>query len=117
MRDYVSISCSPFDEDCAQFGASNYSERARAECRALINQLRRQLGPEKGTASLRIKSCPHDFGFYLDVYCYYDSEDEEGAKYAYDCERELPANWDDQALIELSRTYPEYLTRLTTKEQ
>ena len=101
MRDYMELSCTPAAEDCEQLGPNYNPQRAKAECRAFINQLRREFGPEPGTAQLRIKSNSHDFGTYVEVACYYDDRDEAAQEYAYKCEGEMPENWDAEALIEL----------------
>lgn len=100
MRDFVTIGSSPVDEACAQVGQDNYSELVRRECRAFVNQLRRQFGPEPEGARIAIKSFPHDFGNYLEVVCWY--EDEASAEYAYKLESESPAQWDEEAKKELA---------------
>lgn len=101
MRDFIEIGCSPHEEDCAQVGSDNYMLRSKKECRALINQLIRVHGEPPGSASLRIKSQPHDFGSYLEVYCYFDDSDDEAMNYAYDLEAGVPDKWDQEALDEL----------------
>lgn len=100
-RDYINIGPSPCGEDCAQLGSDNYGERARRECNAFREQLRRQFGPEPGSARLAVKSFPHDFGSYYEVVCYYDDSDETGMDYAFRLESETPENWDDIARAEL----------------
>jgi hypothetical protein len=101
MRDSIDIGSSPADEDCAQVGSDNYSERARKECKALINQMRREMGNEQGSAQFKIKANPHDFGSYYEVVVYFDSNDEKGIEYAFAAEKNLPARWDAQAREEL----------------
>jgi hypothetical protein len=95
--DYIYVGSSPADETCAQVGTWDYSERARAECRALIGQLRRVLGPEPEGARLAIKSAAHDFGTYYEVVCYYDDDMAAAVRYAFRCESECPARWDAEA--------------------
>jgi len=102
MRDYVCIGEVPAEEDCAQLGTDGYHERAKKECRAFINQLRRMFGPEPEGARLIVKSNPHDFGNYLDVQCVYDEDDEAATEYAYKCESDMPMTWDDEAKAELA---------------
>jgi hypothetical protein len=104
MRDSLYIGEVPAAEDAAQVGTDGYGERARKESRALIGQLRRMFGPEKGSARLYVKNNPHDFGSYLSVECSYDDGDEEGMEYAFQCEGEYPEHWDDQARQELGLT-------------
>jgi hypothetical protein len=102
MKDYISIAPSPLGEDCAQVGADNYPERSRAECRALIHQLHRQLGAEPTGARLKMKSNPHDFGSYMDVICEYVELYPDAIEYAYKCEAECPEFWDEESLKELA---------------
>ena len=94
MKDLTYCGSSPPDEACAQFGADDYHEKARAECAAWRDALRRAHGPEPIGARLAIKSNPHDFGSYLEVVCYFDPEIEAAAEYAYKCEGEGPATWE-----------------------
>jgi hypothetical protein len=101
VRDYISIGPSPVEEDCAQVGSDGYHNQARKECRAFINQLRRQFCPEIGSANLNIKANPHDFGTYYDVVCYYDDDDQVGSEYAFKLEDETPEKWDAEARVEL----------------
>jgi hypothetical protein len=82
-------------------GRDDYTERARRECRALIQQLRRIFGPEPPGCRLYIKRNPHDFGTYLSVNCSFDPQDEASVAYAYRCEAELPSQWDQQARAQL----------------
>lgn len=93
-RDYIDIGPTPAEEECAQVGQPDYMHRARSECNRFIELLRRTLGPEPQGARLAVKSNPHDFGTYLEVVCYFDTDNEEAEKYAYRCEREAPARWD-----------------------
>jgi hypothetical protein len=102
MRDYLTIGPTPSHEDCAQVGSPDYRARARRECQAFINQLRRQHGPEPDGAGLRVKTEAHDFGSYFEVACYYDTECPEAAAYALKCEGETPGEWDAEARRELA---------------
>ena len=101
MRDYMTICTSPVSEDCAQVGADDYEVRSRKECKAFIQQLRRQFGDEPALACLSVRIFPHDFGSYREVVCYYDDDDEEGRDYAFKLESETPARWDEEAKKEL----------------
>lgn len=102
MRDCVDIGASPPMEDCAQVGRDGYYEQARRECRAYVALLRRTLGDEPAGARLSIKSNPHDFGDYLSVVCFFDSEDTQAVDYAFKCEADGPMHWDEEARRELS---------------
>lgn len=100
MRDYIFIGSGPACEDVAQVGSEGYAERGKKECRALINQLKRMHGEPPENTSFSIKPCPHDFGTYYEVICYFESEDEKSVDYAYGCE-DLPEFWDEEARKEL----------------
>jgi len=114
VRDHICIGPTPAAETCAQVGAADYQSTARRECRAFINQIRREFGPEPDGARLFIKSNPHDFGSYLEVCCEYDQPEDHdenapsGAsvalEYALKCES--PSDrWDGAALDELSAVF------------
>jgi hypothetical protein len=103
MRDFIDIGSAPYEGRCAQLGRDDYWERARRECRAFINQLRRVFGPEPEGARLSIKSNPHDFGTYLSVICSYESENEAAVDYAFRCEGEGPGEWDEEASASLRK--------------
>jgi hypothetical protein len=106
--DYLEISAVPFEEPCVQVGSADYERWSKVECRALINQLRRVLGPEPTGARLVVKANPHDFGTYHEVACRYDDSNEEAMEYAFACENgEGIAQWDSEAKEELrSAGYP-----------
>lgn len=91
MRDYLSLgSCAP-EEDCVQVGTDNYAILAREQCRRYIQWLRAKVGPEPPETALQIKSFPHDFGTYLEVVCYFDTDNDAAVDYTYRCEAEA---WD-----------------------
>ena len=62
----LDLSCTPFDEECAQLGSENYAVRARKECNAWIRQLIRLYGADEQLI-LKVKGNPHDFGTYYTV--------------------------------------------------
>ena len=101
MWDLVYVGSSPPEETCAQVGRDDYYTRARRECAAYINLLRRTVGPEPEGARLSITRCPHDFGEYLEVVCHFDSDKRDAIDYALRCESDGPSRWDEQALLEL----------------
>lgn len=101
MRDTLIIGSSPANEDCAQVGTDDYGSRARKECSAFIELIRRKLGPEPEGASLRIKGQAHDFGTYYEVAVSYDDTNEKATNYAYKVESKAPMKWDAQAKVEL----------------
>jgi hypothetical protein len=100
---YLSLGPSPSDERCAQVGKDpDYHARALRECQALIRQLLRTLGPPPDDlTAFVVKSCPHDFGEYLEVGVLFDSENERSALYAYGAEDRFPEHWDEAAREEL----------------
>lgn len=102
LRDHISLGSAPYDVEPAQVGSDDYTVRARIECRAYINQLRRQFGKEPGSALITIKTNVHDYGVYYDVICYYDHRSEVEVEYAFKLEREGPAEWDKEAIEELA---------------
>jgi hypothetical protein len=104
MKDFVDLGgTTPPMEECAQVGSREYDyyDRARKECRAYINQLRRVVGAEPEGARFSIKSHPHDFGNYLTVVVYFDSDNEAARQYAIRCDEGTPKEWDDAAKQEL----------------
>lgn len=96
-RDYINIGPSPCGEDCAQLGSDGYAEKARKECNAFREQLRRQFGPEPEGAELRVKGERHDFGTYYEVVCYFWDNNEKAMEYAFKLEGETPELWDAEA--------------------
>jgi hypothetical protein len=101
MRELVYLGPVPSDESCQQCGTRDYNTvKARKECNAFINQLRRQFGEEPEGARLSIKAENHDFGTYYEVVCYYS--DEQSCEYAFRVENEYPQFWDVDAVMELA---------------
>lgn len=98
MADLYYIGSSPCDEACAQVGEANYAEKARTECRAFIEQLRRQFGPEPDGVRLITKGSPHDFGTYYEVVARVESDAPEASwAYAAQCEDDAAPVWDEEA--------------------
>ncbi|AQH06195.1 hypothetical protein A9R05_45225 (plasmid) [Burkholderia sp. KK1] len=107
MVETIEIGSAPCDEQCAQIGESNYPERSRAECRAFINQIKRAMGEPPEGVGLFIKSNAHDFGTYREVAVKVtglltEEAREKALEYAYRCESDSPASWDDEARAELA---------------
>lgn len=94
-RDFIELGPAPCDEDCAQVGDPDYPERSRAECRRYIALLTAVMGEPPEGAWFSIKSSSHDFGTYREVVCYFDSDNEAAADYAWRCEADGPTTWDD----------------------
>lgn len=101
MRDSMYLGATPYGEDCAQVGREGYMRQARKECRAYIGQLIRMFGEPPDGCRFVVRSCPHDFGSYLDVEVVFDGNDKAAAEYAIRCENNGPRNWDAEARAEL----------------
>lgn len=94
MRDCVYLGQAPAYEDCAQVGADDYYPRAKTECERYIQVIRQHCGEEPEGARLGIKSAPHDFGTYLEVVCYFDTDNAASCDYAFHLEAQAPATWE-----------------------
>lgn len=102
MKNSIYIGSGPWNEpvEQANISGSNY-ERMRAECTALIGQLRRQLGQEPEGANLYTKfNRDGDHGYY-GVECSFESLNQAAIDYAFKCESECPEKWDAEARREL----------------
>lgn len=104
----IEIGSTPCEEECAQVGTDDYSVRARKECKAYINQLRRFIVSKgfdnvtiESKIRLLIKSNSHDFGTYHEVACRFDESNEEACNIAYMLEGNGPTRWDALARAEL----------------
>jgi len=106
MRDYLTIGCTPAEEDCFPAG----HPLALAETRIYLEQLRREF-PE---ADLTIKGFPHDFGTYYEVVARYRNDDEQSINTAYAVEADAPAEWDSIARKELKTLKMKHVTETTT---
>lgn len=103
VGDYIEIGSGPTDETVEQANVSgtNYA-RMRAECAALIGQLRRQLGPEPEGARLYTKFCRDGDHGYYEVVCSFERLNQAAIDYAFRCEAELPEKWDAEARRDLA---------------
>lgn len=96
MRDFINIGPTPPDEKCQQLGTPTYDDqKAREECHRYADLLRKHFGPEPMGARLQVKGFSHDFGFYHEVVCWYDEDIPDSVTYAFKCEGEGPATWED----------------------
>lgn len=96
MKDELSIGgTTPGGEECAQVGTPGYYEKAQAEGKRFIAQIRKEFGPEPEGAKLKIKGNPHDFGTYYDVVVQFEVGNTEAEKYAYDVENNAPYEWEE----------------------
>jgi hypothetical protein len=99
--DELYLGATPFGEDCAQVGSADYADKARKECRAFINQLKRVFGEPPPGSEFQIKSNPHDFGTYYEVVIKFDEKDTKAVDYAFHVESHQPEEWDEEAKREL----------------
>ncbi len=95
MRGYIELGATPSDEDCAQVGSDDYSEKSRAEARRYIAQLNRMFPVMPAGCYFARKGFPHDFGTYHEIVIYFNEDDEEQSDFAYSIEDKLPHKWDD----------------------
>lgn len=107
MKDYLDLATTtPNDEDCAQVGREEYTKWARIEALAYREQLEREYGPPPGESYIRIVSQNHDFGSYLELRVYYDSDNPLEVDFAFNCENGSE-NWDKIAIKQLKKKdYP-----------
>ena len=102
MRDEIYLGPVPIEEDCSQVGSIGYFERSRAECKAYVNQLRRQFGEPPFGGALIVKACPHDFGTYNEVVAVFDDLYPNSCKWAFEMEENIPLKWDEEALVDIT---------------
>jgi len=101
--DYVELGTTPNDEECAQVGSDNYNQIARIEASAYVNQLKRLFPNIPAGVEFVLNSKPHDFGSYYDIAIKFLEDNEEAVNYAFNVENNMPANWDEQAKLELQQ--------------
>jgi len=103
MRDYLELAATtPVDEPCAQVGSDNYTRNARMEAEAFRQQIYRMFGDPPVATGIKIVSCPHDFGTYLDLQIVYEDDSEESCEWAFRVEADLPDKWDEEAKGQLA---------------
>lgn len=92
----------PYEENCAQLGDEYFHEKSKKEMNAYIEQLYRQF-PEAANNRVAFVSkwFSHDFGSYGEVCIKYNDENQLALEYALMVEKNLPGNWDEEAIKEL----------------
>jgi hypothetical protein len=98
MMEDLNIGSTPNEEECAQVGSDDYYERAIKECLAYREQIRKHY-PEPENGYLKVKGFPHDFGTYYEVVAYYDPEDTQASRWAFDIEGDnlgVLSTWDEE---------------------
>ena len=93
MNDYIELGSAPRGEQCAQVGAPDYTERARLECAAYIEQLRR--AHPKVCEKVRLK---RQAFYYYQVVAIFRADDNEQAEAAFFLQGNAPEFWDAQAV-------------------
>ena len=109
MYDELCIGPTPVEEPCVQVGSSNYRKWSLIECRVFVKQLERLIEKQfkEIFVTFRIKSSPHEYGTYHEVYAYYDPDNPDEVAQAFYAESHTPEEWDDEARQELeSYGYP-----------
>ena len=74
---------------------------ARLESTAFRDQIYRTFGDPPPGTGIKVISCPHDFGTYLDLQIVYDDDSEESCEWAFRVEADLPGKWDEEAKAQL----------------
>ena len=84
----------PAEENCTEIGDPDYSRKAKAECQAYIEAIRKVCGREPEGARLSVKSNQHDMGVYYECVVRFDGSNEAAVEYAYRCEAKGPTTWE-----------------------
>lgn len=101
---YVTLSCSPCEEESAQLGADYFVQDSKIESAAYIGQLQRLFPNAKDEGvSFVVKNFDHDFGVYPEIVGEFDDTNETAAMAAYDIEDQIPDIWDIEALNEMAQ--------------
>lgn len=95
--EYIEYETAPSDESCVQVNSNeDYMPAMRKEAERFRAMLERRFPNAPGYWS--IKSCPHDFGSYLEMRYNYD-EDEEGLEWMSFIDNNFPRTWDDDRVF------------------
>lgn len=101
-RQIMNIGPVPTDESAAQVGRPDYDDQSLRQCHVFKRMLERLHPiPADGSATLVVKSFPHDCGSYREVCVRYDDNDPVATDYAFALESDTPAEWDAIARYEL----------------
>lgn len=99
-QDFLTLGPTPFGEDCAQVGTSDYYVRAIEETRRYKEMLEKKFPDLPQGLTFETKAFPHDFGTYHEVVVVYDRDDQEQVNYALKVERHLPETWEDTDVVD-----------------
>lgn len=106
QMDYMTMSCSPHDEEPAQIGFDD-----TAKIRTEVNRYRKMLETRfpipEGAAPcwFKVKWFPHDFGSYPEVCIFYNPDNEIALKFALFCDHNLPEKWTDTEVLVMPETF------------
>lgn len=87
MTDYVYIGSSPCEEDCAQVGAANYHALSKLELEQFKKAIIQKMGEPPQGVELRIKEG--------EVVAAFDPDNEAASEWAWRCEGDAPATWEE----------------------
>lgn len=99
--DQYELGSAPCNESCVQVTKEgDYSEAMLAECRRYKKMLEERF-PDFTLHDVlfKITRNPHDFGDYYEVAIRFDTTNEECVEFACFVEDNLPAKWDDTAVL------------------
>ena len=100
MRDYMSLGPVPYEEDCVQVNPdTDYIPAMRAEVNKFKVMLEERFLDIPEEAYFGVKREQHDFGTYLEVAVYWDTDDEDSRNFAFFVESNIPAKWSDDKKI------------------
>lgn len=100
MRDYLYLGPTPADEPCMQLGSKDWDlDKAREECKRYIQLLEKKFPGMPESCSFRVKVEQHEFGMSPEVVVSFDGAYPESVEYAFRVENNLPATWEDDAVV------------------
>jgi D-alanine-D-alanine ligase-like ATP-grasp enzyme len=99
FNEYLEIGNVPSGENCVQVSDKHdYMPAMRAETQKYKEMLLKRF-PNCDLIELSIKSCPHDFGSYLDIRVKFDDNNDKSISQAYFIEANLPEKWSDNEVL------------------
>ena len=98
MREYLEFETTPSDENCVQVSRNeDYMPKMREEAVRFKTMLEARFPDVPGFFS--IKSCPHDFGSYLELRYNYNGDSEEEIESCNFVESNMPLTWEDKEVL------------------
>lgn len=101
MRDYIEFETTPTCEDCVQVSSSKpYLEDMKKQANRYLEMLRNRFPfIDNVGLEIRLKSCTHDFGSYIQIAIYYDIDKPEQCEAVTFIENNLPEKWKDNEVL------------------